>query len=152
MVDSLSARQRWALSYSTRTKILSCVKDDVQLSRKDDTSHTLQKNAIKKDRKSLENIIEAIKNTMDPFEDTIDQTVLFNISTGKSASESVTNFLLSAKTIGNEQKLKFISECNMEPERFEKPITRNKILNFASQCAIKVLTNNDKTKKVLLKM
>ncbi|CAG9765728.1 unnamed protein product [Ceutorhynchus assimilis] len=73
-VSSISARQRWALSYST-------IKENIGLTKKDDTSHSLQKSNIKKDKKSLDNIIEAMKNTM-----TIDENFLFNISTGKAAS------------------------------------------------------------------
>lgn len=97
-VDSLLTCQRWVLSQSTRTKILSNVKCDVKFSRKADTSHALHKNAIKKDNKGLESIIDAIKNTINTFEETIYRNNLFNISTGKAAYENVTNFLLKAKT------------------------------------------------------
>lgn len=50
------------------------------------------------------------------------------------------------------KKIDFISDCSSNPDRFEKPIKRNKIINFASQCSTKVLMTKDKNKKVLLKM
>lgn len=50
------------------------------------------------------------------------------------------------------QNLQFISDCNSVPERFDKAIRRNKILNFSSQCVSKAIMNKDKSKKVLLKM
>ena len=150
--DSISARQRWTLSHSMRTKILSCIKNNAGLSHKDDTSHSLQKSSINKDKKCLQSIMEAIQNTMNPFDDAIDKNILFNISTGKAASHDVTNFLLNVKSVGNHQKIDFITQCNSEAGPFEKPIARNKILNFASQCATKVLVNKEKSKKVLLRM
>lgn len=151
-VESISARQRWALSHSMRTKILTAVKENIGLSKKDDTSHSLQKSKINKDNKNLQSIIQAIKNTMNPFDDNVDKNILFNISTDKAASENVAKFLLNIKTEGHEQKLNFISECNSDSSSFEKPIKRNNILNFASEFATKVLMNKNKTKTVILKM
>lgn len=148
--DSISARQRWALSHSMRTKILTSIKQKIGLTKEDDTSHSLQRSKIKKDKKNLQSIIEAIKCTMNPFDDTIDKDTLFNISTGKAASKEVTDFLLNVKTAGSQQKLNFISECSSTPGRFDKSIKRNKICNFASQCMTKVLSTKEKNKKVLL--
>lgn len=45
---------------------------------------------------------------------------------------------------GSKQKLTFISECISTAGRFEKPISRNKISNFASQNSSKVQKNNSK--------
>lgn len=151
-VDAISARQRWALSHSMRTKILSTVKESIGLQKMDDTSHSLQKSKIRKDKNSLMSIINTIKDTMNPFDDTIDKNNLFNISTGKAASAEVGEFLLTVKAIGNDQKLNFITECSTAPGRFEKAIKRNKILNFASECTSKVVMSKDKKKTVLLKM
>lgn len=81
---------------------------------------------------------------MNPFDDTIDKDILFDISTGKAAPENVVDFLLNVKAVGNQQKLNFISECSLDSERFDKPIRRNKILNFASHYTTKVLINKDK--------
>lgn len=135
-----------------RTKIITTIKENIGLTKKDDTSHSLQKSKIRKDKESLDNIIKAIKGTMNPFHDTIDKNQLFNISSGKASSQEVADFLLNVKAAGNQQKLNFISDCSSTPERFEKPIQRNKIINFASQCTTKVLMTKDKNKKVLLKI
>ncbi|XP_053595581.1 uncharacterized protein LOC103568398 isoform X1 [Microplitis demolitor] len=89
---------------------------------------------------------------MNPFDENIDKNVLFNIATGKAASGNVAEFLINIKKRGHQQKLNFIEECNSVPGRFEKPIPRNKILNFASDCATKVLAKKDTSKKVLLKL
>ncbi|CAH1115845.1 unnamed protein product [Psylliodes chrysocephalus] len=89
LTDSFSARQRWALSHSMRTKIISKVLEGVSLSRKDDVSHSLKSDRKKKDRKHLDLIIQTIHDNMNSFSATVDQKELFNISTGKAASSSV---------------------------------------------------------------
>ncbi|CAG4953965.1 unnamed protein product [Parnassius apollo] len=65
--NSIAARERWALSHSVRTKIMSSVKAEIGLSQADDTSYTLQKNRIEKDSKTLNNIVKTMKKTMNPF-------------------------------------------------------------------------------------
>lgn len=52
---------------------------------------------IKKDQNNLQNIITAISNLINPFDDKIDKNALYNISTGKAASSEVTNFLLGVE-------------------------------------------------------
>lgn len=150
--NSIAARQRWALSHSIRTKILSAVKAEVGLSRADDTSHSLQKNQIEKDNKTLNRIIETMKKTTNPFSENLDKNILFNMSTGKAASSHVSDFLLNCKTLGHEQKLRFFSECSEDPTRFVKSIKRNVISNFASDCAKRTIKNKSKDNQALLKM
>lgn len=150
--NSISARQRWALSHSIRTKVISKVLDDIHLSKKDDTSHSLQSSRIEKDRKALTAIIETIKKNVNPFDKNIDNSELFNISNGKAVSFNVADFLLNVDSLGHEQKVNFIDECAKTPGRFEKPLKRNKILNFASQCIKRNQKSLDGTKKALLKM
>lgn len=112
----------------------------------------MQKSRIKKDNKSLQSIIETIKNRLNPLVKSIDKNVLFNISTGKAASLEVCDFLINVKSVGNKRKSTFISESNSTPGRFEKPIKRNKILNFASQSAVKAQTSKGKSKRAVFKM
>lgn len=81
--NSIAARERWALSHNVRTKIMSFVKAEIGLSQADDTSYTLQKNRIEKDSKTLNNIVETIKKTMNPFSENVDKDSLFNLSTVK---------------------------------------------------------------------
>lgn len=100
----------------------------------DDTSHCLQQHQVKKDKLDLNRIITVINNSINPFHENIDKNSLFNISTGKAASQPIADFLLNITSIGNKQKMEFISECVKEPGRFVKPIRKNKILNFASDC------------------
>ncbi|VVC93252.1 unnamed protein product [Leptidea sinapis] len=102
--------------------------------------------------KTLNNIIGTIKKTMNPFSENIDKNSLFNLSTGKAASLNVANFLLNVKSLGEEQKLKFFSECFEDSSRFVRPITRSKINNFASDCIKRSVKSTTGDKKTLLKM
>lgn len=72
--NSISARQRWALSHSMRI---------TGLSHGDDTVYVLQKNRLERDKKDLHKIIDTLKNTINPFDSTIDHGILFNIYSGK---------------------------------------------------------------------
>ncbi|CAH1114941.1 unnamed protein product [Psylliodes chrysocephalus] len=57
---------------------------------------------------------------------------------GKAVSPKVCDFLTNASTMGHQQKLQFLEECASSPDRFEKPIKRNTVLNSASDCIKKV--------------
>lgn len=69
---------------------------------------------------------------MNPFNTTIDQQKLFNISTGKAASNTVYECLINIEDIGAKLHDKFISECNASAGRFAKSISKVKIMNFSA--------------------
>ena len=75
-----------------------------------------------------------VKETTNPFESELDpNNHLYNIGTGKAASESTKNFLLNIEKNGNTERTAFISECVKDPARFEQRIKRQKLKNFASE-------------------
>lgn len=80
---------------------------------------------------------------MNPFSSTIDTNNLFNIVTGKAVSEKTSNFLLSVKEKGMEQKREFTEECAVDEKRFERAIKKKKILNFASELLSKMQNTSD---------
>lgn len=130
-----------------RTKILSFVKNYVKLAYIDDGSHSLQKSRIAKDRKTLDAIITGIKNTLNPFDATMDKEILSNITSGRAATPEVATFLLNVKFTGCEQKSNFVSECASNPDRFKQSIKKNKILNFESYVSLKHKKVEIKAKK-----
>ena len=81
---------------------------------------------------------------MNPFSDSIDKYILYNIGTGKSASKETTEFLLGVTKIGSDLHEKFISECISDPKRFEEGITWRKIKNFATNAGIYMIRNSAK--------
>ena len=87
--NSISARQRWALSHSIRTKVLDHLFEEIQLSCKEDTVGELAPSRIQKDKEALDNIVNEILKYMNPFVSATPQS-LFNISTGRAATTETT--------------------------------------------------------------
>lgn len=131
--NSISARQRWAKSHSLRSTIISHVLENISLKSRQDISNELEKSKIEKASSAVQKCVVIIKNYINPFDQTIDPNVLFNILTGKVASTETTNFLLNVQIKGNELREKFISNCAIDSSRFEKPIEKQKILNFSQE-------------------
>ena len=89
---------------------------------------------IERDRRDLQNVIKQIEDSCNPFSATIRNESLCNIQTGRQASQTVEENLLNVPSLGRLQRLQFVEECIQNPERFEKPIKKNKIPTFVSEC------------------
>ncbi|KAL4113704.1 hypothetical protein QTP88_017283 [Uroleucon formosanum] len=140
--NSISARQRWAKSHSLRSTIISHVLESIGLKSRQDISNELEKSKIEKASSAVQKFIVIIKNYINPFDQSIDPNILFNILTGKGASTETTNFLLNVQIKGNELREKFISNCAIDSSRFEKPIEKQKILNFSQENIKKKIGTN----------
>ncbi|XP_072754742.1 uncharacterized protein [Anoplolepis gracilipes] len=147
--NSVSVRQRCALSHSMRTKIISRLFEELKITSSNDTVRELENPRIEKDKKALENIIIKIKENLNPFDNTIECEYLYNISTGRVVSNNTASFLLNANTLGKTKKNIFIEECNIDSSRFEQTIPRDTIHNFAAECIKKTLISKDGKTKVL---
>ena len=136
LTNSISARQRWTDSHFVRTEIISHLLEDLALTQKEDVSQDLKVNQVKRNNKDLDAIITSIKETMNPFSGTIERDILYNIGTGKSASNETTNFLLNVKKSGSAMREKFIEECISNSKRFEESIKRQKLRTFTTEAGI----------------
>ena len=92
---------------------------------------------VKRDARDLENICNSIREMINPFDASINKDVLFNIKTGKKASQAADHYLLSVISEGECKRDTFINECNCDHNRFEKAITKSKIVNFATESFVK---------------
>ena len=95
LTNSISARQKWAASHYIRTEIISNLKDDLNLSTKDDINKELKESRIEKDNSDLLKLIDTVKGTMNPFDFNLGKNTLYNIGTGKGASTETSDFLLN---------------------------------------------------------
>lgn len=77
--------------------------------------------------------MECIKEAINPFDANLDQCKLFNLSTGRAASQETTDFLLSVRENGHEKLASFSEACKEDMSYFEKPITKNKPKTFANE-------------------
>lgn len=77
---------------------------------------------------------EEIKNNINPFSDYIDQSKLFNLTSGKSASYETTEFLISVEKNRMQNMQTFITESKSS-ERFTKPLRKNIVRNFVAEAS-----------------
>ena len=139
MTNSIAARQRWAESHYIRTSLISHFFDELEMNTSDDTSKDLRAHRMHKNTADFLRIGKAIDETMNPFSKDIDPHHLFNIATGKSASDDTCNFLLDVASIGKKAREKFIAECIADPERFEKSLKKVKLSTFANEGVVKAV-------------
>jgi hypothetical protein len=102
LTNSISARQRWAESHFLRSSVISQVFEDLNMSKREDVSASLKPHRIKKDNGAVQRILAMVKETMNPFDSEHDPEHLYNIGTGRAASDRTEKFLLSAAEIGEE--------------------------------------------------
>ncbi|CAG9814704.1 unnamed protein product [Phaedon cochleariae] len=95
-----------------------------------------------------EKFLEAMKSNLNPFSTQLDKDCLYNIKTGKAAPDNVTNFLLNILKDGKELRENFIAECSEKTDRFDKPIKKRKIFNFASIATKKKVKVGNKVQEV----
>ena len=105
--------------------------ETLDLNIKEDVSTDLQNHKIKKNAKTLKNILEEVEQVITPFSSEIDEEHLYDV--GRAASKETSTFLLKVNDTGNDAREKLIMEVNENPSRFEESITRCKVSTFANE-------------------
>lgn len=141
LTDSFSARLKWAITHSLRTSITSELMNLCDLRKSDDVANDLKPSAIRNWSKKLDDILLFMQQCTNPFSSNLSENQLYNISTGQSVSDEVYRFLSSIEVEGENQRNCFVVECLSDPERFDRPITKNKIINFSERNTKKVKVN-----------
>ncbi len=133
--NNYSARLRWMITKSTRAAVISMAQNMVGLTHREDTTAELHQTRVKRDNRDLVKVTEQIQDTCNPFEISDVRTKkLYNISTGKVASDAVQIFLLGIPSKGNERHKEFVALCSEDGANFEKPIKKEKLLTFKEEC------------------
>lgn len=99
--NSISARQRWALSHDIRSTVISTVYKNLNLRKEQDVSEELSNHNMKNNSKQLQQFADTFNQFINPFSAEIPQDILLNISSGKAASEKVEKFLLDIEKHGD---------------------------------------------------
>ena len=131
-----SARRRWMLTRSVRSAIVGNLLAKAGLKSPDDVVKELKPYRIKKDTEDLQKIVEGIESRMNPFQLETDAN-LYCLSTGKNVADNIKHELLAFTERGVQWCHEFLEGCFADPLRFEKPIPRRKVKNFAS-AAVKI--------------
>ena len=78
-------------------------------------------------------ISKALQLSLNQFDTRLQKYSLFNLKTGREASPECANCLFTIIQRGKESQNKFLDEILTDPARFEQPIKRKKLINFASE-------------------
>ena len=124
--NNYSARLRWM---SSRAAVISMAQEMTGLTSIDGTTAELHPSRIESD---LQKVLVQIQDSCDPFKNTSEK--LFNISSGKAASQPVQSCLLGNAEKGNERHKYFMSSCFSDSTNFEKPIKKEKLETFRYEC------------------
>lgn len=131
--NNYSSRVRWSVTKSSRAALANEALSMVDMGNTRDTQTDLHPSRIKRDNSDLQKVISQIESCVNPF--TLDPSLpLINISTGKNASDAVSTSLLNIPEEGKKRHESFVKECLDSAARFEKPIRKNPLRTFASEC------------------
>lgn len=131
--DISTAVNRWIVTGSMRSQIVNSLLEVADLKSYNSDNKELNKPRMERDKKDLEKIKEYICSTTNPFQKGVQKDVLFNLKTGKQASSNTEHYLLNILSDGEEKRNDFVSDCAKDSSRFEKPIKRSKVINFAAE-------------------
>ena len=124
------------LTKSSRAAFIELVREMAGLTTKEDVTAELQPSRVRRHRRYLNKVMEHIKKLRNPFQiaDSAPK-ILVNLNTGKAASQAVRDCLLNVSEKGRELHNNFISECQEDPSRFERPVKKQKLLTFKDEGA-----------------
>lgn len=129
--NSLCARQRWSETHTIRTAIITKVLESLHLDKTPEKYEGPYQSKIF--NQQLQKFSNAVSENINPFSDGINPTKLFNLKSGKAAANETADFLLNVERQGIQQMKAFIKGCQEDGSRFEKPIKKNVIQNFAAE-------------------
>ena len=129
MTNNYNARLHWMLTKAARDSFIDKVNDLAAVFDKEDVTADLQSSRLIRNATDLQSMIGQIQETCNPFQD-LNSESLFNIHTGKAASDAVKQCLLNIQEDGKACHNKFVEECTAE-----KPITRFELVTFQNKCA-----------------
>ncbi|GFU08202.1 uncharacterized protein TNCV_3766461 [Trichonephila clavipes] len=87
---------------------------------------------------------EIFENNINPFDESLDKDSLYNIIIAKPVPENLANFLLNIEKNGEVLRKQFITECAEDQNRFDKPIKKKQVINFAGAPKKKKITLGNK--------
>lgn len=142
---SATARRRWLVTRSARSAIIGSLLEKTGLKSPDECIKDLKGHRIRKDNEDMHKVLDTITAHMNPFQIETDDN-LYCLSTGKSVPNDIKTNLLNCQELGMRWCQEFEDGCHHDPARFEKPIPRCKVKNFAS---IAIKTSVKSNKKVV---
>ena len=145
------ATKRWTVTRSARSTIVRHLFEKAAIKKGTNPSCETRKSKVSKFHKDLENISEMIDTTMNPYsESLLEDTNLYCIADGKKMRDKIKGDMLNVFFLGKKWRDEFVQGCLDDPSRFERPLQKRKVSNFASS-AIKSKIQGKDEKVIELK-
>ena len=127
------ATRCWTVTRSARSTIVRHLFEKAAIKKGTNPSHETRKSKVSKFHKDLENISEMIDTTMNPYsESMLEDTNLYCIADGKKMTDKIKDDMLNVFFLGKKWREEFVQGCLDDPSRFERPLQKRKVSNFAS--------------------
>lgn len=130
--NSPGAITRFCLINGVKSSVVTHLYDYVGKTNKQEISSELKPHRIKHNTANYNKLLERFEEAINPFSEQLEPDSLYNIYTGKSASENTCKFLTSIEDIGTKKRVEFLDECSQDAKRFSKAIKRSKVSTFRS--------------------
>ena len=108
----------------------------------DDSVQELKPSRVARDNDDLKNLITELENILNPF--SIDDKVLYCLSTGKAVLSGVRDSLLEGEKTGSALHQEFVTVCRRDAGRLEHAIKSRKVMNFTQDAVKFNLTTKEK--------
>ena len=106
--DISTAVNRWITTNSLRSELVSQSLEIGDLDKVIDGTKELRQTRITKDKDDLEKIKAVIKMTLNPFDEAVNENVLFSIRTGRALQRNGEEYLLTIKDEGEKRRDAFM--------------------------------------------
>ena len=136
------------ITRSVPSAIIGQLYSSAGLKSREDVSKSLRPYRVQKDNEDLWKVIDSIQSNMDPFAIEPDKN-LYCLTTGLKVDDNIRDDLLTCRQKGEKWHDEFVKGCFDDAARFEKPIQRRKVCNFAST-AVKITVRTKDLKAVEL--
>ena len=102
--DISAAVNRWITTNSMRSELVSQVLEIADLEKVIDVTKELHQTRITKGKDDLEKIKAVIKTTLNPFDEAVNENVLFNTRAGRELQGNEEEYLLTIKHEGEKRR------------------------------------------------
>jgi hypothetical protein len=145
--QSQNARRRWMVTRSVRSSIVGSLLNLAGIASSEDITKDLKPHRIQKDHDDLLRLANGIQSTMNPFTQDVDAN-LYCLTSGQKLSDPIKDELLCYIAKGEAWANEFREACFVDPSRYEKPIPRRKVKNFASAAVKTKVQTKQKVQEV----
>ena len=128
--DTDSTVKRWYVTSPITSEIANALLEYANMESSEGGNKEVKKQRKKIDVEDLEKLKKFITSTINPFQQRRRKDYLFDLKAEKQVNKAAETYLLNVMKEGKRQKDSFVSECQEDTNRFEKPIRNVQLNNF----------------------